>query len=113
MATASGAGAGGEFRHAWHANGIGCYWPASSTITPLTRHIDSKRGVIHVRDGIRPWYTHKRGVSFADILRTAQRALADVEVLDLLKQHKDLGDTQSSVDAPLADADNPRPRMAA
>jgi hypothetical protein len=38
----------------------------------------------------RPWYPHKKGVSFADILRCAQRVLAPVEVLDLLKQHKDL-----------------------
>jgi hypothetical protein len=31
---------------------------------------------------IRPWYCHKRGHSFADILRTAQRVLAEVDVLD-------------------------------
>lgn len=42
----------------------------------------------------RPWYPHKRGVSFADILRTAQRVLAPVEVLDLVKQHKDLRETR-------------------
>ena len=30
----------------------------------------------------RPWYTHKRGVSFADILRTAQRVLASADILD-------------------------------
>ena len=42
---------------------------------------------------LRPWYTHKKGVSFADILRAAQRTLAPVEVLDLVKQHKDLRET--------------------
>jgi hypothetical protein len=31
---------------------------------------------------IRPWYAHKRGVSFADILRTAQRVLASTDILD-------------------------------
>ena len=31
---------------------------------------------------IRPWYLHKRGVSFADILRTAQRVLAPADILD-------------------------------
>ena len=30
----------------------------------------------------RPWYRHKRGVSFADILRTAQRVLASADILD-------------------------------
>jgi len=30
----------------------------------------------------RPWYTHKRGFSFADILRAARRVLADANVLD-------------------------------
>jgi hypothetical protein len=38
----------------------------------------------------RPWYRHKRGVAFADILRTAQRVLGTCEVLDLLPPHKDL-----------------------
>jgi hypothetical protein len=31
---------------------------------------------------LRPWYAHKRGASFADILRTAQRTLAPLDVLD-------------------------------
>lgn len=31
---------------------------------------------------IRPWYPHKRGVSFADVLRTAQRVLAPFDILD-------------------------------
>lgn len=31
---------------------------------------------------VRPWYSHKRGYSFADVLRAAQRALAGIDVLD-------------------------------
>lgn len=31
----------------------------------------------------RPWYPHKRGLCFADVLRAAQRALRDVDVLEL------------------------------
>jgi hypothetical protein len=31
---------------------------------------------------LRPWYPHKRGFSFADVLRTAQRALEPLDVLD-------------------------------
>lgn len=31
---------------------------------------------------VRPWYTHKKGFSFQDILRTARRTVAPVNVLD-------------------------------
>jgi SRSO17 transposase len=31
---------------------------------------------------VRPWYTHKRGASFADVLRAAQRTLKGLDVLD-------------------------------
>lgn len=31
---------------------------------------------------LRPWYSHKRGLSFADVLRAAQRTLAPLDVLD-------------------------------
>jgi hypothetical protein len=31
---------------------------------------------------LRPWYPHKRGFSFADVLRTAQCALGSIDVLD-------------------------------
>jgi len=31
---------------------------------------------------VRPWYRHKHGLSFADVLRTAQRVLAPLDVLD-------------------------------
>ncbi|MBU0609734.1 MAG: hypothetical protein KKI08_17740, partial [Armatimonadetes bacterium] len=30
----------------------------------------------------RPWYTHQRGLSFADILRTARRAMIGIDILD-------------------------------
>jgi hypothetical protein len=39
---------------------------------------------------LRPWYKHKRGMSFADILRTAQRVLATVDVLDLASEFDNL-----------------------
>lgn len=31
---------------------------------------------------IRPWYRHKRGLAFSDVLRAAQRAVVDTDVLD-------------------------------
>jgi IstB-like ATP binding protein len=31
---------------------------------------------------IRPWYPHKKGLCFADVLRAAQRVLAHLDVLD-------------------------------
>lgn len=34
---------------------------------------------------IRPWYTHRLHASFADVLRAAQRTLANVDVLDLTR----------------------------
>jgi hypothetical protein len=39
---------------------------------------------------IRPWYRHKRGVTFADVLRAAQRTLAPLDVLDPARSLKDL-----------------------
>jgi len=39
---------------------------------------------------LRPWYQHKRGYCFADILRTAQRALAGFDILDPSNDIKDL-----------------------
>jgi hypothetical protein len=52
------------------------------------------QGTIAAKPPERPWYPHKKGVSFADILRTAQRVLAPVEVLDLVKPHEDLRETR-------------------
>jgi hypothetical protein len=36
-----------------------------------------------VKPPLRPWYPHKRGLSFADILRAARHALSDPRLLDL------------------------------
>ena len=33
---------------------------------------------------LRPWYPHKDGLSFADILREARSAIATVNILDLV-----------------------------
>ena len=38
----------------------------------------------------RPWYRHKRGFAFTDILRAAQKVLAGVDVLDLANHSGDL-----------------------
>lgn len=38
----------------------------------------------------RPWYGHKKGLCFADVLRTAQRVLAHLDVLDPARSVDDL-----------------------
>ncbi len=39
---------------------------------------------------LRPWYSHKNGLCFADALRAAQRVLVSYDVLDLVRDFKDL-----------------------
>lgn len=39
---------------------------------------------------VRPWYRHKQGFCFADVLRTAQRALSTCDVLDLANDYANL-----------------------
>jgi hypothetical protein len=39
---------------------------------------------------VRPWYTTKKGHSFADILRAAQRALLPLDVLDPARSLRNL-----------------------
>ena len=39
---------------------------------------------------LRPWYSHKNGLCFADALRAAQRALAPIDILDPRRDIKDL-----------------------
>jgi DDE superfamily endonuclease len=39
---------------------------------------------------VRPWYTHKRGLAFADILRTARRAMVGFDILDPRNETKHL-----------------------
>jgi hypothetical protein len=45
---------------------------------------------------VRPWYRHKVGLCFTDVLRAAQRSLADVDILDLLHDLDDLHETSRS-----------------
>jgi len=40
---------------------------------------------------LRPWYPHKSGLSFADVLRTTQRVLATADILD---PGSEMGDLQ-------------------
>jgi hypothetical protein len=44
---------------------------------------------------LRPWYPHKRGMSFADVLRAAQRVLAPLDVLDPGRSIDNLRETQT------------------
>lgn len=48
---------------------------------------------------LRPWYAHKRGLSFADILRAAQCVLTSHEVLDPARSYADLQETPRRVPA--------------
>lgn len=49
----------------------------------------------------RPWYRHKSGLCFADVLRAAQRSLAGVRILDLLHDLDDLHSSpQTSANGP-------------
>jgi hypothetical protein len=58
---------------------------------------------------LRPWYPHKRGFSYADVLRTAQRALAPLDVLD---PRRSLGNLRKRRPGPLA-PQNQRLKVAA
>ena len=51
---------------------------------------------------IRPWYTHKTGYAFADVLRAAQRVLIHVDVLDLASSLANLAETDTPDCAPSA-----------
>ena len=57
---------------------------------------------------LRPWYSHKRGLSFADVLRAAQRTLAPMDVLDPAR-------SLNNLHKPVAREERPsvRPRKAA
>lgn len=45
---------------------------------------------------VRPWYRHKRGHSFADVLRAAQRTLAKLDVLDPARSLENLRNLPSA-----------------
>jgi hypothetical protein len=49
---------------------------------------------------IRPWYRHKEGLSFADVLRTAQRVLAPLDVLDPLRSLDNLRQFRAPIPFP-------------
>lgn len=49
---------------------------------------------------IRPWYRHKTGCSFADVLRAAQRVLASGEILDLASSLANLAETMAPTRLP-------------
>jgi SRSO17 transposase len=51
---------------------------------------------------LRPWYPHKTAMSFADILRAAQRVLATVDVLDLASELDNLRETRADRARPSA-----------
>lgn len=58
---------------------------------------------------LRPWYPHKRGLAFIDVLRTAQRALLRCDVLDPRCYSDDLRESAALRDT---DDDSRRPRAA-
>jgi len=49
---------------------------------------------------LRPWYRHKEGFSFADVLRTAQRVLAPLDVLDPRRDVRNLRQSRAPVRLP-------------
>lgn len=55
----------------------------------------------------RPWYTHKRGLAFVDVLRAAQRALMRSDVLDPRCYSDDLRES-AALRAPPDDSSRPR-----
>ena len=57
---------------------------------------------------IRPWYRHKKGLCFADVLRAAQRAFAHLDVLDPARSLDNLHEL-----SPGAPRRKPRPRRKA
>lgn len=58
---------------------------------------------------LRPWYRHKKGLCFADILRAARRAMAGFDILDLANDSEYLKKRQPQARPP----DIPRRRLAA
>jgi hypothetical protein len=49
---------------------------------------------------LRPWYPHKRGLSFADILRTARRATNGIDILDPSNHIQHLRKSTEAGDSP-------------
>lgn len=60
----------------------------------------------------RPWYRHKQGLSFADVLRAAQRALLSVDVYDLPRTLDNLQlDRRPSPDPAISASSPPSARL--
>lgn len=49
---------------------------------------------------LRPWYPHKRGLCFADILRAAQRAMTGLNILDLISESEHLKNSPTRASLP-------------
>jgi len=61
---------------------------------------------------VRPWYPHKEGLSFADVLRTAQRVLAPLDVLDPRRSLDNLRQLSTAKRSPTRTARPPALRRA-
>ena len=61
---------------------------------------------------VRPWYSHKKGLSFADVLRTAQRVLAPLDVLDPRRGLDNLRQLSTAKRSPTRSARPPALRQA-
>lgn len=59
--------------------------------------VEHAQGSLLATPPLRPWYRHKWGYSFADILRTAQRLLAPLDVLDPARSLEDLQELHPGV----------------
>ena len=57
---------------------------------------------------VRPWYRHKRGFSFADVLRTAQRVLGPLDVLDPRRSLDNLHQLEHAYSSARSDATSTR-----
>lgn len=62
---------------------------------------------------LRPWYRHKQGLSFADVLRTAQRVLVPLDVLDPRRSLDNLHQLDRATSSPRKTASPPHLRRAA
>jgi hypothetical protein len=49
---------------------------------------------------VRPWYQHKKNVTFEDILRTARRALGGSDILAMLGLDPSVGENQGHLPTP-------------
>lgn len=64
---------------------VPCVAPPAGVALHGARRLVSRapRPRLHTFAALRPWYKHKRGLSFADILREARRAISTADIRDL------------------------------